>query len=513
MRVHPVTPLVRGWRVLLVILVIVGQQVGSMGTSGATEALTLLGMGPVLGALGLVVLIGFAYSFLAWRVTRYAVDDETVYLHTGVLFRQQRSARLDRIQGIDTVQPLLARIFGLAELKIEVAGGRDSAVRLAFLREHEAQALRNELLAKAAGVVNRSRSQTPGLPGMPAAGSTGAPEGAAPERELVAVSPVRLIGSLVMSGAMIWAVASLVLVVVVAIASRTWGVIFGVLPFAAGAVGYVWTRFSSEFNFRLAQSPDGIRLRHGLVEARAQTLPPGRVQAVRLTQPLLWRSKDWWRVEVNVAGYVQQDNKASETVLLPVGTRAEALLAVWLVVPDLGVADPQATFDVAMVGSGPGGGVVASPRAAAWFDLLAWRRNGYLVTQRALLIRSGVVTRSLVMVPHERTQSVGMNQGVLQRALKVATVRAHSTPGPISPTVPHLTEADAAEFVRAQVVRARLARAAAGPEQWMKRPEAAAAPTGTTSAPPPMAVSPPPPPPGPSAPPVRQQTDDQGFGR
>ena len=85
-------------------------------------------------------------------MTRFAVTDEAVHLRTGILFRQQRQARLDRLQAVDVVQPLLARLVGLAELKLEVAGGSGSAVSLAFLREADAEALRAELLALAAGL-------------------------------------------------------------------------------------------------------------------------------------------------------------------------------------------------------------------------------------------------------------------------------------------------------------------------------------------------------------------------
>ncbi len=79
--------------------------------------------------LGILVvgLVGLGYSAVAWRMTSYAVDDESVHLRTGVLFRQQRKARLDRLQAVDVVQPLLARFFGLAELKLEVAGERTRA--------------------------------------------------------------------------------------------------------------------------------------------------------------------------------------------------------------------------------------------------------------------------------------------------------------------------------------------------------------------------------------------------
>lgn len=507
-RVHPVTPAVKGWKVLVFVLVVLTQQV-TQNVNAAGEAVATFGWWVVLAAIGVVVLVGFAYSVAAWRMTRYAVDAEAVHLRQGILFRQQRTARLDRIQAIDVVQPLLARMFGLAEIKIEVAGGADSAVRLAFLREPEAQTLRNELLARSAGV----EFGTEEVPEAPVA----------PERELYAVPPGRVLASIALSGGAIAGVVVAVAVLVTAATTGRTGLGFGLLPVLLGTVGYAWNRFSSEFGFRAALSPDGIRLRHGLTSSRAQTVPPGRVQAVRLTQTLLWRSRDWWRVQVNVAGYGLSDQQ-TESVLLPVGDRDEALLALWLVLPDLGVDDPRALLDEALSGTGSEQGFTTSPPRAVWLDPLAWRRNGFALTGRALLARRGRLVRDLVVVPHERTQSLGLVRGPLQRRFRVATVALHSTPGPVTPQVVHLDETVAGELLAEQSRRARRARAAAGPERWMvelqqqaereraeqvarRREAAPPAPSAPPAAPvPPAAPSAapvPPPPPAPSAAPAQ----------
>lgn len=453
LRVHPVTPAVKGWKVLVVLLFIAAQQVGNnvRSAQGLVEA---VGWGPVAGVLGLVVLIGFAYAALAWRMTRYAVDAEAIYLRTGVLFRQHRTARLDRIQAIDVVQPLLARIIGLAELRIEVAGGSDSAVRLSFLKEDAAQELRNALLARAAGVDFGTEEQ----PHAPVA----------PEREVLAVSPPVLVGSLLRSVAAIMLVVVAVGLAVLVVSTGQPGALLGFVPVVLGVGGYLWQRFAGEFNFRAAQSPDGIRLRHGLLESRAQTVPPGRVQAVRLSQSPLWRRKDWWRVEMNVAGYGVSTEQRTESVLLPVGSRDEALMVLWLVLPDLGAADPRALLDAGLTGSAPDEGFVVSPRRAWWLDPVSWRRNGYALTDRAVLVRTRRLVRTLVVVPHERTQSIGLRQGPWQRRLRLASVALHSTPGPVTPVIPHLDGEVARGLMTEQADRARKARAAAGPEQWMR---------------------------------------------
>ena len=450
-RLHPVTPVVKSWKVIAVLLFLYIQQRGDDVFAGAD----LPGRMELLVSVGLLVLgalVGAGFSALSWRMTRYRVDEGAVHLHSGVLFRQQRQARLDRVQAVDVVQPLLARLLGLAELRLEVAGGSGSDVRLSYLKEADAQRLRNALLARAAGVTYETEE---------------APE--APEHEVHAVPVDRLLTSLLLSGT---TVALAVVLVVLVVATVVFGrpeVLAGAGPAAVGLAVAHWTRFTREFAFRVAVSPDGIRLRHGLLEQRAQTVPPGRVQALRVSQPLLWRATDWWRVHVNVAGYGGGgEGVHTENVLLPVGPREEALRLVGLVVADLGAPDPAAVLTEGLTGSTPDHGWTVSPPSARWVDLVSWRRNGFLVTATALLARRGRLFRQLDVVPHERTQSLALTQGPLQRRLGLASVVAHSTPGPVSPRVAHLDAGVALALLTDQAERARRARALAGPERWME---------------------------------------------
>ena len=453
-RMHPVTPAVKGWKVLAVLLVIAAQQVGN----NVQEAGRLLAGRAWLIALAVIVagaLVGFGYAAIAWRMTRFAIDDDAVYLHSGVLFRQQRKARLDRLQAVDVVQPVLARILGLAELKLEVAGGAGSGVSLAFLNENDAAVLRTDLLARAAGIRRVEGAVAP--PPVP-------------EQHVLEVTPTQLMVGMARSGATIVLVLGVIALTTVVVWSGEFGSIFVMVPASFGFVAFYWGRFTREFNFRAAISHDGIGLHHGLLEARSQTVPPGRVQALRLTQGPFWRGPGWWRVEMNVAGYSGAEAQSTENVLLPVGSRDQALVAVWLVLPDLGVTDPRALLAAGMDGTGEDEGFTTMPRRARWLDPFAWRRTGFVVTDRALLIRSGWLIRRLTLVPHERTQSLSLEQGPIQRKLGVASLVVHSTPGPVSPRVPHLQAAVAGELMTEQAARARTARASAGPELW-RRPE------------------------------------------
>jgi putative membrane protein len=467
-RLHPLSPLVRSWKIVTLAAVVLLQQSGDRVARG--EGLPNgLQRTITLGIFGGVVLVALAYSLLSWRMSSYSVDDEALHLRTGVLNRQQRQARLDRLQAVDVVQPLLARFIGLAELRIEVAGGKGSAVRLSYLRETDAQNLRRLLLARAAGLRVEQHDQAP----------------EAPEQHVLSVPVPRLIESLARSlgsGAVLLAAAGLVTISVVL---HSAAFALAVVPAMIGLVSVQWARFNNGFTFRVATSPDGLRLHHGLLQTTAQTVPPGRVQAVRLAQPLLWRSKDWWRVEVNVAGYSGGQPEggqrgASDNLLLPVGTRQEALVVLSLVLPDLGVGADEPVLEVldaGLTGNGEAGGFTASPRSARLLDPVSWRRHGYRVTERAFLARRGVFTRELDVVPHERTQSLRLEQGPLQRRLDLVSFVLHSTPGPVHPRVEHVVAEVGAQLMAEQAARAREARARALDERWMlARPSGPEAP-------------------------------------
>lgn len=421
-----------------------------------------VGVGVLAGGVGLLALViaaGVGFAVLSWRMTRYRVTEDALELHQGVVSRRQRRARLDRLQAVDVVQPLVARIVGLARLSVEVAGGSGSKIQIAYLTQDQAQRLRNHLLARAAGVRYETEQ---------------APE--APEHQVLDVSLQRLIGSLVLSTETFALAVFAVIALTGAVVTRSPGPVAALFPIAVGLGGVLWNQFSRGFGFRAATSPDGLRLRHGLLEHRTQTVPPGRVQAVRISQPLLWRRAGWWRVQVNVAGYARgaDTQQYTETVLLPVGILDEAMAVVAFVLPDLGVAAPdeaRAVVGTALTGSGPERGFVTSSPRARWLDPLAWRRNGFRVTGEALLIRRGRLRRWVDIVPHARTQSLGVRQALLQRSLGLASFHLHSTSGPISPVVPHLSIEDAAVLLAGQSRRARLARASAGPERWMEQPE------------------------------------------
>lgn len=495
-RVHPISPLLGGWAVIAA----VGTFWIERNLGGDDDEFLDLIFGRIAVLVGLAVgiaVIVIAAGYVSWWFHSFRLTDEAIEQRKGLLFKQFKQARLDRVQAVDVVQPLVGRLVGLAKLKIEVAGGTGSGIDLQYLRLAEAEAFRNELLARAGGAkLDRGagadsgegatdnpaaqQSHAPGIGGLQLAPSPGTARtwvAAAVERLLVAVPIKRTILSVLLS-------AGTIILAFIVVAGVTASIVASVLAaeldligivFGGGAVGgaiaiFGWLaaalgQLNRGLNFKLGIAADGVRIAHGLLETTKQTIPPGRVQAVQFTQGLLWRKPDWWRVVINVAGYHEDPTKVS--TLLPVGTRLEALTAMWSVLPDLGDPDPESMFSASLSGTGEDNGFINSPRSARWLDPWQWRRLGYKATDSALLIRSGWLGRVLIVVPHQRTQSLEISQGPLQRRLGLATVTVHSTPGPVKPVVRHLALADATALLEEQAARAAVWRRRQTTEQWL----------------------------------------------
>ncbi|MDQ1541339.1 MAG: putative rane protein, partial [Actinomycetota bacterium] len=152
-RLHPLSPLIRAGRLFVSLAAVAVYNIQALRHAGWW----------LPGAVLAAVLIGAVGSVLSWAFTRFRIADGDVRVDSGVVFRRSRRVRIDRLQAIDIVQPLLARAFGLAELKLDMAGGSEGRVRLGYLKLDDAQRLRASLLAMAAGLDHR----TPEAPQRP----------------------------------------------------------------------------------------------------------------------------------------------------------------------------------------------------------------------------------------------------------------------------------------------------------------------------------------------------------
>ncbi|RZB17952.1 hypothetical protein StrepF001_19435 [Streptomyces sp. F001] len=424
-RLHPVTPLRRAWAPVAVLL---GWALHD--PDGTQRQLARLTTTTLLIALAVLIPAAALYGFLTWWFTHFAVTESELRIRTGLLFRRTAHIRLERIQAVDVTRPLLARVAGVAKLKLDVIG-TDKKDELAFLGEGEARALRAELLARAAGFAPETAHEV----------------GEAPARQLLNVPPGVLAVSLVLTGAT-WGTLIAALVVPSVLwffTHNLWTVLATALPLIGAAGASSVGRFVTEYDWTVAESPDGLRIDRGLLDRAHETVPPGRVQTVRIVEPLLWRRRSWVRVELDVAG-------SSNSVLLPVAPREVAESVIARVLP--GVTVP------------PVSSLSRPPRRAGRCVPLWWRGYGFTVTEAVFAARHGLLRRSLALVPHAKVQSVRLAQGPWMRLWRVADV--HVDTGANKTVTARLRDAgEAAELLRAQAERSRTGRKGARPDRWM----------------------------------------------
>ena len=171
---------------------------------------------------------------------------------------------MDRLQGIDISQPFVARIFGLAELKMDVAGGGSREGSLAFLRLREAQELRSALLSRRDAV----RAGEVGDTGDP--GDAGPVEVApSPDRVLLSLDPGMLVVSLLLSaefGAFL--VSTLVFAGLFAFFGQIVGGLAAAVPLLGGLAVTLFRKLSAYYRFTVAETSAGLQVRRGPVRAR-----------------------------------------------------------------------------------------------------------------------------------------------------------------------------------------------------------------------------------------------------
>jgi putative membrane protein len=427
-RLHPLSPVVRGGRATIAIFILLIPIAFGGDTLGHAT--------PQFAVIAVIVLAGV----VSWLVTRWRIEDDDLRIETGLLRRQSLRFPLAQVQAIDVVRPGLARLFHVAELRLRMAGSSGGTARLAYVAEHEVEPLRDQLLTLARGA---HHDEAP-----PAKLERPLPE----EHVLATVGTGPLVASILLENW--WLVLILVgLLVGLGISPHTVAglLVGGGFVWALSTVTFVWRRFNQQYRLTVAEGPDGLHLRGGLVALTAEVIRPGRVQAVRLVEPALWRPLGWCRVEVDIAGRQRRKGEGEAQrgqlhALIPVGTRSLGVELVDRLLPDR----PRE--------------LSRPPRRVLWkspfrYQALSWGRS-----ETCVATTSGRLRRVTSWVPLEKVQSLRHVQGPVQRRLSLASVHVDTAGRAAHAT---LRDRDAGEAATALGELTDLARTA------RRRPEVA----------------------------------------
>lgn len=451
---------------------------------------------------GILVGGSFLWGFLRWARFRYKVEEGLLKIEEGVVVRKKQSIPLTRIQTVDFSEGVLHRLLGLVRVQVQTAGGakpeavlsavtRREAARLEELLRRrpgpaasaeveysgacgageqgaaapvygeEIEPFRNDPDPDAEGLVQPSSSEPDGsviysgASQEPGCGNTSAAE----KEEAVFRLPIRHLltvgltaGNLGVGISLLFAVMSqaddlfpnlqvfrllsvfsgirAILIMGSVVVALAWllAVASSVLRFAGFGV---WKRGEELFIVR------------GLVERRKVTLPIRRIQAVRVTQELIWKPFGLAAVHVVCAGYGTE--KGESTLLLPLVPLRHTQALLQRLCPDFALDLQELKLPglparaiwgyllpaplilgslTAAVSLFTRWGLWGIPVTAAVLVLnrRAYRRAGCYRNESHLIIRSCFLTETTAIIPRRRVQYMSVSQNPLQRRSGLAVI-------------------------------------------------------------------------------------------
>src|SRR5688572_19480588 len=132
-RLHPLTLVFAVWNtvrgIIIPVIIIV-----AFGRKRAEDYYFLLAMIFLVLPIGLAMIRYFTFT--------YRIQNGELITHQGVLGRTQRIIPLSRVQDIRLEQSVLHRMFKMADVHVETAGGREPEASLSVLAMAEAERLR-----------------------------------------------------------------------------------------------------------------------------------------------------------------------------------------------------------------------------------------------------------------------------------------------------------------------------------------------------------------------------------
>jgi len=403
------------------------------------------------------------YEVGQYLTLRYRLEGGELVVRSGMIWKRERHIPAERIHGIDLTQGPLHRMLGVAEVRIETAGGTEPEAVLRVLSLDALSGLRLSL-AGARGEGGGARSAEGG-----GAGVEGGLRGTEGE-ELLRLGPAELVklGLVSMRGA----AAALI---VVGLASELdlldrldisdsvralsasgvgWGsvLVTGLalvgLPVALVLVSIAWTLLRL-YDFRLIERGDDLRLSCGLLTRVHATIPRRRIQVVSVITSPVHRLFDRVSIRVETAGGSIEHESRNVigqkwfVPLLPAGEAGAMLRRVtggrvdlagleWRPISarafrrraKLATLWALVLSAVVLAMWRPWG----AASAAIFAPLLLWharldvRRTGFAVCGWGIAFRSGVLTRRVTATFFDRVQVVSLDESPFDRRAEMATV-------------------------------------------------------------------------------------------
>ena len=403
------------------------------------------------GLTGTIFLIAFILvAFIGWEIAyvkrfTYEETHDTFDIQSGVLSRREREIPFERIQNVDIAQNVFQRAIGIAEVRLETAGGGTSEARLRYVSKSEATRLQ-ELIS------DRKRGKTERDPG----GSDDILF-ELENRELgilgVTSANFRLFGLIIFAVFVFGSAgAQQTNVATDGIVEPRMAILLLLGP-ALAAVGLfvIWVISGIQavlryYGFRLLRHDEELRYERGLFQQYNGTIPLSKVQTLMIRENLFARAAGYANLVIETAGYAPGQGSDSVESAVPIATR-ERVFELANTIENFGDIEFERapkrarrrylgryTLVVAVVVGVAGGYHTLTNNLPDWYYAvvllvlvppaahLKWTHIGYYYTDRHIITRLGFWTRRTTIVPYYRIQTVNDSQTIFQRRRRLGTL-------------------------------------------------------------------------------------------
>ncbi len=416
--------------------------VASGGRSGVHNVALYLGLS--VAGIGGIAFFASIFHFLS---TRFWVESESLVITSGFIWRKRRTMPLARIQNVNVERTIWHRLLGAAQVKVENASGHQGEGGLDALSVTEANQLQALLLHHRATV------------------ETGEAPIVQPIYAL-SLKQVMLAGMLenrvtyILAGiftTLQFDKSETVISPLVAASQKlgpTMSIVVGVLAFAALIViGWIVsivisaTRF---YGFRIDKHDRGLMLTHGLLTQFKAVVPVGRIQSVRINQPILFRLLGYCEMFADTAGSFDKKDQATANKICPILPEHDVSTVGCHLMPHFEYETLQwrrvsqktvwrhafryfILCSVIICGAlsirlhwhalwmtVP---IAVGAAAVGW---MAFRFVGYAFTDNNLAARRGIFRKQAILIPFDRIQHYAITSTYFQRAMGLANITAVS---------------------------------------------------------------------------------------
>ncbi|CAN5410082.1 PH domain-containing protein [soil metagenome] len=396
-------------------------------------------------AIGAISVLRAVLHFLS---TNYVIRDGSLIINNGFIWRKHRTIPLNRIQNVNIERTIWHKLLGAAAVKIETAAGKKTEGDLEALSLPNAERLEKLLL--------QSREQDDQA------------DPVAPPKPLYQLNLRQVLLTGALSNRAVYIIASTVAVL------QSEGVRQGAEPVAKWAshldpmmqfayavggfltlivVGWLLSIVMSAtryYNFQIQKHEKGFLITNGLITQFRSVLPVGRIQDLRVVQPLLYQAFGYTELYADTAGsYNKHDTAAANKVcpLIPEGGvdhfgqmllpefsferldwqrlshRAIMLYTFsWIRAAVIFLCIPLGYW----LHWNAFWALIPIAILATIFGLVHYQVSGYAFTEDLVASRHGVLRREAIILPFDRIQHFSTHSSFLQRLFGVASVSAVS---------------------------------------------------------------------------------------